>query len=81
MSNEQSSESERFARAILYNLTAHYNRTGKRADCVIVATEEMLQKVDHALLTAGISLNAIIDEELPRRSIIFCNEADLDLFA
>lgn len=71
---------DRFATAIRINIEQHRNRTGKSCDCVIVATEEMLEKVDEALLSLGIPLNAIIDEALPRRSIIFCTESDLDIW-
>ena len=73
-------DKEAFARAIRINVERHSERTGKPCDCVIVATDEMLAKVDEALLSLGIPLNAIIDEALPRRSIIFCTESDLEIW-
>lgn len=82
MPSEQfTKERLKFARALEYTINrASTINGGKPVDCVIVASEEMLHKVDEALLILGIRLNAIIDEMLPRRSIIFCNEADLDIW-
>ena len=79
-SKQDDSPEGRFARALRYNLEQQSARSGKSADCVIVATDEMLYRVDAALQSLGISINAIVDEALPRRSIIFCNEADLDIW-
>lgn len=70
----------KFAAALKYNLDQQSARSGKPADCVIVATDEMLYRVDAALQSLGIHINAIIDEALPRRSIIFCCEADLEIW-
>lgn len=80
MSDSKLPQADRFARAVKYNIEQQSARSGKPCDCVIVATEEMLDKIDVALLSLGIQINAIIDEALPRRSVIFCNEADLDIW-